>query len=195
MLVRDAIAHGALDEIVPARRITAAEAIAGTKAGFYGHGETNPGTRYDPGQNFDWDLFLSTYAAAVGGSIQYQSATVSEEDDDLNQEQFNQLVGKIDELNAAHHVATREHVNGKAKEILAREPLVIHRLDELNTAHHVATREHVNGVRDGILANFRTTIDLLRPTADASAVAAAEAIYEQVKKKLNIQVEITAGGE
>ncbi|HEX9230040.1 MAG TPA: hypothetical protein VF885_25860, partial [Arthrobacter sp.] len=52
----------------PARRITPAEAIAGTRAGFYGHGETNPGRRYDPGQNFDWDLFLQTYAAAVSGS-------------------------------------------------------------------------------------------------------------------------------
>lgn len=73
MLVRDAIAHGVLDAPVPARRITAAEAIAGSKAGFYGHGETNPGTRYDPGTNFDWDLFLSSYAAAVGGQINYQS--------------------------------------------------------------------------------------------------------------------------
>lgn len=84
VLVRDAIAHGVLDEIVPARRITAAEAIAGTKAGFYGHGETNPGTRYDPGQNFDWDLFLATYAAAVGGTITYQSISTSEEDDVAN---------------------------------------------------------------------------------------------------------------
>ena len=78
MLVRDAIAHGVLDEIVPARRITAQQAIDGSAKGFYGHGETNPGTRYDPGQNFDWDLFLATYAAAVGGSITYQSTSNQE---------------------------------------------------------------------------------------------------------------------
>lgn len=84
VLVRDAIAHGVLAEVVPARRITAAEAIAGTKAGFYGHGETNPGTRYDPGQNFDWDLFLSTYAAAVGGGINYAGTiTQASEEDDM----------------------------------------------------------------------------------------------------------------
>ena len=80
MLVRDAIAHGVLADVVPARRITAQEAISGSRAGFYGHGETNPGTRYDPGTNFDWDLFLATYAAAVGGGINYQSITVQEDD-------------------------------------------------------------------------------------------------------------------
>ena len=68
-LVQDALASGLLDAAPPARRISAAEAVAGTRTGFYGHGETNPGTRYDPGQNFDWDLFLTTYAAAVGGII------------------------------------------------------------------------------------------------------------------------------
>lgn len=78
MLARDAVAHGVLDQVPPAVRITADEAIRGTKAGFYGHGETNPGTRYDPGQNFDWGLFLSTYAAAVGGGITYQGSTTPE---------------------------------------------------------------------------------------------------------------------
>jgi murein DD-endopeptidase MepM/ murein hydrolase activator NlpD len=144
------------------------------------------------------DIYLTEWPEDINtGSLSYAGTTTpaSEEDDDLSPDQFNQLVGKIDELNAAHHVATREHVNGKTREVLAREPLVIHRLDELNTAHHVATREHVNGVRDGLLANFRTTIDLLKPTADAGAVAAAEAIYEEVKKKLNIEVSITAGGD
>ncbi|MDQ0678103.1 hypothetical protein QFZ30_001485 [Arthrobacter pascens] len=77
-LVLDAIAAGLLDSPPPARRITAAEAIAGTKPGFYGHGETKPGTRYDPGQNFDWGLFLATYAAAVGGGIIPQG-TISKE--------------------------------------------------------------------------------------------------------------------
>lgn len=65
-LVKDAVSAGLLSSPTPARRITPTEAISGSRAGFYGHGETNPGTRYDPGQNFDWALFLSTYAAAVG---------------------------------------------------------------------------------------------------------------------------------
>lgn len=77
-LVQDAIAHGVLDSPPPARRITAQQAIDGTAAGFYGHGETNPGTRYDPGQNFDWDMFLATYANAIGGGISYQGTTVTE---------------------------------------------------------------------------------------------------------------------
>jgi len=54
------------------------------------------------------------------GSLSYASESItplSEEDDDLTPDQFNQLVGKLDELNAAHHVATREHVNGKVKDI------------------------------------------------------------------------------
>lgn len=67
-LVREALAQGLLATATPARRITPQEAISGSRAGFYGHGETNPGRRYDPGQNFDWALFLSTYAAAVGGT-------------------------------------------------------------------------------------------------------------------------------
>ncbi|MHC6592438.1 hypothetical protein [Arthrobacter sp. C152] len=87
MLVRDAIAHGVLDAPPPAQRITAQQAINGTAAGFYGHGETNPGTRYDPGTNFDWDLFLATYAAAVGTTttgITYQSTTITPLEDDVS---------------------------------------------------------------------------------------------------------------
>lgn len=80
-LVQDAIAAGLLAEPTPARRITPAEAISGSRAGFYGHGETNPGTRYDPGQNFDWELFLATYASAIGGGINYQNTTTLEEID------------------------------------------------------------------------------------------------------------------
>lgn len=82
-LVRDAIADGLLDTPPPARRITARQAIDGTAAGFYGHGETNPGTRYDPGQNFDWDLFLRSYAEAIGGTIQLQSTTITKEWDEM----------------------------------------------------------------------------------------------------------------
>jgi hypothetical protein len=80
-MVQTAVADGYLAAPTPAVRISAAEAISGSRPGFYGHGETNPGTRYDPGAHFDWTLFLSTYAAAVGG-INPQGTT--EEDDMFN---------------------------------------------------------------------------------------------------------------
>lgn len=78
-LVQDAVAAGLLREPTPARRITAAEAIAGSKAGFYGHGETNPGRRYDPGQNFNWTLFLTTYDQAINGIA--SQGTITSEDE------------------------------------------------------------------------------------------------------------------
>lgn len=65
--VLTAVRDGYLAYPTPAVRISPAEAISGSRPGFYGHGETNPGTRYDPGAHFDWDLFLASYAAAVGG--------------------------------------------------------------------------------------------------------------------------------
>lgn len=63
----EAVSKGLLKEAPPARRITGAQAKAGKTAGFYGHGETNPGRRSDPGRNFDWDLFLAEYKKLVGG--------------------------------------------------------------------------------------------------------------------------------
>ncbi|UXE04763.1 endolysin [Arthrobacter phage Shambre1] len=77
-IVLIAVRDGYLAAPIPARRISAAQAIAGTAQGFYGHGETNPGTRYDPGANFDWGLFLASYAAAVGGgALTSQSSTTT----------------------------------------------------------------------------------------------------------------------
>lgn len=78
-MVQEAVAYGLLATPTPARRISAAEAISGSRAGFYGHGETNPGTRYDPGAGFDWDLFLSSYQQAINGSasIGFQNDTIS----------------------------------------------------------------------------------------------------------------------
>lgn len=67
-LSRDAVNAGLMDNMTPARRITAAEAISGSRAGFYGHGETNPSTRYDPGAGFPWQMFLEMYEAAIGGN-------------------------------------------------------------------------------------------------------------------------------
>jgi len=66
LLALTAVRDGLLSAVPPAVRISAADAINGTRPGFYGHGETNPGTRYDPGADFDWGLFLSSYATTVG---------------------------------------------------------------------------------------------------------------------------------
>lgn len=74
-LVQTAVDEGLLAVATPARRITAAEAISGSRAGFYGHGETNPGTRYDPGKDFDWNLFLTTYASAIRGEASVQDGS------------------------------------------------------------------------------------------------------------------------
>lgn len=45
---------------VPARRITRAQAMARVP-GFIGHGETDPGRRFDPGAGFPWAQFLAEY--------------------------------------------------------------------------------------------------------------------------------------
>jgi hypothetical protein len=124
MLAHDAVAHGVLKQVPPARRITAQQAIDGTAAGFYGHGETNPGTRYDPGQNFDWELFLASYAAAVGGSITYQSTT-SEGDIfmALTDEQQARILAAADRINGVitdpnAKVLTEAHLPDVAAHVL-----------------------------------------------------------------------------
>lgn len=63
-----AVRDGLQAEVTPARRISAAEAISGSRAGFYGHGETNPGSRYDPGKDFDWGTFLALYESIISGN-------------------------------------------------------------------------------------------------------------------------------
>lgn len=49
----------------PPRRITRAESEAG-EPGFISHGERDPGRRSDPGEQFPWGLFLTTYAELAG---------------------------------------------------------------------------------------------------------------------------------
>lgn len=111
-LVQDAVAAGLLATPTPARRITPAEAIAGSKAGFYGHGETNPGRRYDPGQNFDWNLFLTTYANAIGGGIATQGTTTTPaaEEDDMFTDQDRAV---INSANIRADIARQEATNAK----------------------------------------------------------------------------------
>lgn len=118
-LVQDALAAGLLTTAVPARRITAQEAISGSRAGFYGHGETNPGRRYDPGTNFDWTLFLQTYASAMGGGLAAQGTTTNPEeyevvsDDDIKRiarATADLLWPSISIQNDQFHTATRNNI-------------------------------------------------------------------------------------
>lgn len=107
-MVQTAVADGYLASPTPARRITAAEAISGSRPGFYGHGETNPGTRYDPGQHFDWDLFLTTYAQAIGGAATGPTTPPNQVDqeDTLSAAEVNKIIDAIE----AEGKATRKYV-------------------------------------------------------------------------------------
>lgn len=149
-LVQDAIADGLLDSLPPARRITAQQAIDGTAAGFYGHGETNPGTRYDPGQHFDWDLFLATYAAAIGGTITAHG-TASQEDD-LTPDESRQLarvfqmVSNLDENHLMNRVINIDNrvallVNDIAYVKSADSPTLYERNGEDNTLRPITLTE------------------------------------------------------
>ena len=184
MLVRDAIAHGVLDEVVPARRITAKEAIEGTKAGFYGHGETNPGTRYDPGQNFDWDLFLASYAAAVGGGINYQSTTPQEEDDVSAQEVMEYKLTRTDgqEARVADVLASVGPDLAKLDTIMAKLDLMAPEITE----SMINDRKQVYALEDlrAALANL--------PAADLAAQINAAGVAAEVRDEL---VKLIGGGK
>lgn len=68
--------HATRGVVIPARRITRAQALAQTP-GFIGHGEIDTGRRTDPGPDFPWDLFLAIYAqpflavthGVIGGNV------------------------------------------------------------------------------------------------------------------------------
>lgn len=56
--------HARNGTVIPARRITAAEA-RNRVPGFISHAELDPGRRTDPGAEFPWDTFLARYAELV----------------------------------------------------------------------------------------------------------------------------------
>lgn len=123
----------------------------------------------------------------TSGSINYQSTT-PQEDDVTTPEQIDkivtagaeatqaainhlwdrinsEIVGKFDELNAAHHVATREHVNGKIPDIAAaaadatlgrpvryRDPLTGAETDQTTTLGTVVAFNDFNEVQTRIEA-------------------------------------------
>lgn len=64
---------------VPIKHITGADARA-QKPGFVGHGETDPGRRSDPGDDFDWNRFLAMVREELAGT------TTPEEEPDMDKE-------------------------------------------------------------------------------------------------------------
>lgn len=126
-MVLTAVRDGYLAAPTPAVRISATEAISGSRAGFYGHGETNPGTRYDPGTHFDWDLFLATYAAAVGGTITAQGAT--EENDVGTVEGFTDKA--MENLAVMVHTAVKEQLKDVVKSVNFQERFSVKMLEQI----------------------------------------------------------------
>ena len=142
-MVQEAVRYGLLAAPTPARRISPQEAISGSRAGFYGHGETNPGTRYDPGQHFDWNLFLTTYAAAIGGAItpQANDITPAKPKELFTVAQFDDLMAKMHEAVNQTNKALSEATNAKVAANEARD-LARKALSEATNAK-VAAREGV----------------------------------------------------
>lgn len=196
-LVLDAIADGLLDSPPPARRITAQQAIDGTVPGFYGHGETNPGTRYDPGQHFDWDLFLATYAAAIGGTITYHSiqeddmpsaqeiaqAVWSFQNKDLDHRDMRQIVADIPKDTVGRPVPYRDPITGGE----TGQTTSLGTLAAFSDFQHTSTRE-------SLLAAVRGIVDAVKAAPGPDAAKAAEDAYAAFAEKLgSIKLTITAG--
>ena len=195
-LVLDAIADGLLDQAPPARRITAQQAIDGSAAGFYGHGETNPGTRYDPGQNFDWDLFLATYAAAIGGGITYQGTTTPQEDTVALEESDRQ---RFKEFMDDYFLNTPRFDNRTIFQnaLRTREELqaVSAKVDKLPQALLIDTRVDNRNVFDWAKYNAALTIALgSAPDTAVDVDALADAIAARLPQ-VDAQALITALGE
>ncbi|MFP5367645.1 MAG: hypothetical protein ACLGIS_12525 [Actinomycetes bacterium] len=183
-LVHDAIAHGVLDQAPPARRITAQQAIDGTAAGFYGHGETNPGTRYDPGTNFDWDLFLATYAAAISGTLNYHSI---QEDDmaNVSDEQRDFIIKALESL--VENAATKNDLKDRTGEIPGKVWAY--------TNPSLGNADAYQILRDAVAGTDRLAADIAKVAAQsASTGATVEQITEAVKQAISesvVKVDVT----
>lgn len=102
------------------------------------------------------------------------TTTQTSEEDEMTQEQIDLLIDKLDKLNAAHHVATREHVNGKIPDIAAA--VWTHQIDHRNAAGELepdaTTPETVLSYMDFNNELDRSLVKSLR-SADPARIAAA----------------------
>lgn len=190
-MVLTAVADGYLAEVVPARRITAAEAISGSRPGFYGHGETNPGTRYDPGAHFDWNLFLAAYAEAVGITPQEDSLSAAD------------VKAITDAINLAFQ-RTHDELPGLTAKAVVDQP-VPHKdpitgqdtgqTTSLATMAGFTDFQHTN-TRESLLAAVRGIVDAVKAAPGPDAALVAEEAYAAFAEKLaGIKLTVTAGGE
>ncbi|WP_166390331.1 N-acetylmuramoyl-L-alanine amidase [Nocardioides ochotonae] len=95
---------------IPARRITRAQSEARVP-GFLSHGERDPGRRTDPGQDFPWSLFLTTYADLM-------------EDDDMKTEDFEKVRAIVSDETAKAVKPLADRLNLFAKSERARDKQV-----------------------------------------------------------------------
>lgn len=146
-MVLTAVADGYLAAPAPAVRISPSEAINGSRAGFYGHGETNPGTRYDPGAHFDWNLFLSAYAEAVGG-ISPQGTT--EENDVGTVEGFTDKA--MENLAVMVHTAVKQQLADVVKSVAFQERFSVAMLEK------IAAQSGASIDTDAIAADIRAKL-------------------------------------
>lgn len=188
-LVQDAIAHGVLASPPPARRITAAEAIAGTRAGFYGHGETNPGTRYDPGTNFDWDLFLSTYAAAIGGTLTTLNSNITPIQEDIFM--------ALSDAEQRRILAASDRINGRfpdANVLTVKDGAY---MNSMRDAQHAAVMEALGRTLDKKDGGYIVGLIEATRATDPNAIAAAlqglipEGIAAEVVDALSKRLAVT----
>lgn len=119
---------------IPARRITRAQSEARVP-GFLSHGERDPGRRTDPGQDFPWSLFLTTYADLM-------------EDDDMADAKTQKTLAEIKD-DAAAARATAERVERKLDR---RHTRYITKLDRLITRGN-ATAADLQELRDDLAAD------------------------------------------
>lgn len=118
-------------------------------------------------------------------SLSYASGTITPvtEDDAMTPDQFNNLVAKLDELNANHHVATREHINGKIPDIAKasaeatlkfpvsyRNPETGAETDQTTTLATVVAFRDFNDVQNRLAASTPKEIASLVPAAFVAEV-------------------------
>lgn len=118
------------------------------------------------------------------------TTTPTSEEDDMTPDQFNNLVAKLDELNAAHHVATREHVNGKIPDfasasakatldspVIYRDPKTGEPTAQTTTLGTVVAFRDFNDVQNRLATSSPTDI-----AAQLNAAGIASAVRDELVK-------------
>lgn len=90
--------HARNGTVIPARRITAAQARARVP-GFVTHAELDPKRRTDPGASFPWDRFLARYAELVHDLLGIPGPNEEETTmDDATRAEFAKVHARLDDI-------------------------------------------------------------------------------------------------